>query len=130
MATYATVNPATGETVKEFPTLDSQGVEDALTRSHAAFSTWRAVSPAERSEVLSRVAVAYGERRDELARMIALELGKPIRQGAGEVQLSAAIYQSYADHGPGLRQDEKLDVPGADGSVVRKLPVGSRIGVM
>ena len=88
MATYATVNPATGETLKEFPTLDSQGVEDALARSHAAFSTWRAVSPAERSAVLSKVAGAYSERQDELAQMIALEMGKPVRQAVGEVQLS------------------------------------------
>src|SRR6478609_505390 len=130
MATYATVNPATGETLEEFPTLDSQGVEDALARSHAAFSTWRAVPPAERAEVLSAVAAAYGERQDELARMIALEMGKPVRQAVGEVQLSGAIYQWYADHGPGLLEDEKLDVPGADESVVRKLPVGSLIGVM
>ena len=130
MATYATVNPATGETLEEFPTLDSQGVEDALARSHAAFSTWRAVSPAERAEVLSKVAAAYGERQDELARMIALEMGKPVRQAVGEVQLSGAIYQWYADHGPGLLEDEKLDVPGADETVVRKLPVGSLIGVM
>ena len=130
MAIYATVNPATGETLEEFPTLDSQGVEDALTRSHAAFSTWRAVSPAERSAVLSKVADAYGERQDELARLIALEMGKPVRQAVGEVQLSGAIYQWYADHGPGLLEDEKLDVPGADESVVRKLPVGSLIGVM
>ena len=48
MTTYATVNPATGETLEEFRTLDEQGVESALARSHAAFSTWRATSPAER----------------------------------------------------------------------------------
>ena len=130
MAIYATVNPATGETLEEFPTLDGRGVEDALARSHAAFSTWRAVSPAERSEVLSRVAAAYGERQDELAQLIALEMGKPVRQAVGEVQLSGAIYQWYADHGPGLLEDEKLDAPGADETVVRTLPVGSLIGVM
>ena len=111
MAIYATVNPATGETLEEFPTLDSQGVEDALARSHAAFSTWRAVSPAERSAVLSKVAAAYGERQDELAQLIALEMGKPVRQAVGEVQLSGAIYQWYADHGPGLLEDESSTCP-------------------
>ena len=80
--------------------------------------------------MLSKVADAYTERQDELAKMIALEMGKPVRQAVGEVQLSGAIYQWYADHGPGLLEDEKLDVPGADESVVRKLPVGSLIGVM
>jgi succinate-semialdehyde dehydrogenase/glutarate-semialdehyde dehydrogenase len=130
MTTYATVNPATGETLEEFPTLDDAGVQDVLARSHAAFTTWRATSPAERSEVLTRVATAYTERADELARLIALEMGKPVREAKGEVQLSGAIYQWYADHGPALLEDEKLDVPGADETVVRKLPIGSLIGVM
>jgi succinate-semialdehyde dehydrogenase/glutarate-semialdehyde dehydrogenase len=130
MTTYASVNPATGETVKEFPTLDDAGVQDALARSHAAFTTWRATSPAERSEVLTRVAAAYDERQDELAQTIALEMGKPVREAKGEVQLSSAIYQWYADHGPALLEDETLDVPGADETVVRTLPIGSLIGVM
>jgi succinate-semialdehyde dehydrogenase/glutarate-semialdehyde dehydrogenase len=130
MTTYASVNPATGETVKEFPTLDDAGVQDALARSHAAFTTWRATSPAERSEVLTRVAAAYAERQDELAQTIALEMGKPVREAKGEVQLSSAIYQWYADHGPALLEDETLDVPGADETVVRTLPIGSLIGVM
>ena len=73
MATYATVNPATGETLEEFPTLDGQGVQDALARSHAAFSTWRAVSPEDRSAVLSKVAAAYSEREDELARKVLIK---------------------------------------------------------
>ncbi|MEO7352589.1 MAG: NAD-dependent succinate-semialdehyde dehydrogenase [Marmoricola sp.] len=130
MTTYATVNPATGETLKEFPTLDSAGVEDALARSHAAFTTWRATSPTDRSAVLSEVAAAYKERQDELANLIALEMGKPVREAKGEAQLSGAIYQYYADHGPGLLEDERLEVPGADETVVRTLPIGSLIGVM
>ncbi|MCW2846609.1 MAG: NAD-dependent succinate-semialdehyde dehydrogenase [Marmoricola sp.] len=130
MSDYATVNPATGETIEEYPTLDDQGVQDALTRSHAAFSTWRATAVADRAAVLSKVAAAYAEREDELARTIALEMGKPVRQAVGEVQLSGAIYQWYADHGPALLEDEELDVQGAEQSVVRKLPVGSLIGVM
>ena len=130
MTTYATVNPATGETLEEFPTLDDAGVQDVLARSHAAYSAWRATSPAERSEVLTRVATAYREREDELAQLIALEMGKPVREAKGEVQLSGAIYQWYADHGPGLLEDERLDVPGADETVVRTLPIGSLIGVM
>jgi len=130
MATYATVNPSTGETVQEFDDLDSAGVQDALTRTQSAFESWRTTTPEERAGILTAVAKAYGEREDELAKMIVLEMGKPLRQAVGEVQLSAAIYQWYADHGPALLEDEELDVPGADQTVVRKLPVGPLLGIM
>ena len=130
MATYATVNPSTGETVQEFDDLDSAGVQDALTRTQSAFESWRTTTPAERAGILTAVAKAYGEREDELAKMIVLEMGKPLRQAVGEVQLSGAIYQWYADHGPALLEDEELDVPGADQTVVRKLPVGPLLGIM
>ena len=130
MATYATVNPSTGETVQEFEDLDSAGVQDALTRTQSAFESWRTTTPEERAGILTAVAKAYGEREDELAKMIVLEMGKPLRQAVGEVQLSAAIYQWYADHGPALLEDEELDVPGADQTVVRKLPVGPLLGIM
>ena len=60
MTDYRTVNPATGETVKEFDTLDGQGVEQALSRAAAGFEQWRATSPAERAAVLSSVAKLYG----------------------------------------------------------------------
>jgi succinate-semialdehyde dehydrogenase / glutarate-semialdehyde dehydrogenase len=130
MTAYQTVNPATGETVAEFPTLDEQGVEEALSRVRSGFDQWRSVPPAERSAVLATVAKLYAERADELARLISLEMGKPVREAAGEVTISSMIYQYYADNGPGWLEDERLDVPGADETVVRKLPVGPLVGIM
>jgi succinate-semialdehyde dehydrogenase / glutarate-semialdehyde dehydrogenase len=130
MSTYRTVNPATGETIEEFPTLDDRGVEEALSRVQAGFEAWRATSPAERAAVLSTVAELYGERADELARLVALEMGKPVREAKGEVRISSMIYQYYADNGPTFLEDERLDVPGAEETVVRKLPVGPLVGVM
>jgi len=130
MSDYQTVNPATGETVREFDTLDTDGVEQALARSSAGFAVWRATPVADRAAVLARVAELYDERSDELARMISLEMGKPVREGKGEVTLSSMIYAYYAEQGPGLLEDERLDVPGAEETVVRTLPVGPLLGVM
>ena len=130
MTDYATVNPATGETVKEFETLDAQGVETALARVASGFTEWRRTTPADRAAVLTRVAELYDERADELAALISLEMGKPVRQAQGEVKLSSMIYAYYAEQGPGLLEDERLDVPGAEETVVRKLPVGPLLGIM
>ncbi len=130
MSDYQTVNPATGETVREFPTLDADGVEEALSRVASGFASWRATSAEERAKVLTRVSELYDERAGELAETISLEMGKPVRQAQGEVKLSSMIYAWYADHGPGLLEDETLDVPGADETVVRRLPVGPLLGIM
>ncbi|MDV6270349.1 NAD-dependent succinate-semialdehyde dehydrogenase [Rhodococcus globerulus] len=130
MANYKTVNPATGETVREFDTLDDAGVEAALEKAHNGYLNWRKSAPTQRAQVLTRTAELYNERADELARMIALEMGKPVREAKGEVQLSAAIYQWYADHGPALLAEERLDVPGAEESVVYRRPIGALVGVM
>ncbi len=130
MTTYATVNPATGEQVAAFPTLDEAGVEQALSRAASGYATWRATPVEERAAVLAKVAALYDERADELARLVSLEVGKPVREAGGEVKLSSMIYQYYADHGPALLADEVLDVPGAEQSVVRREPVGPLLGVM
>ncbi|MEO5661723.1 MAG: NAD-dependent succinate-semialdehyde dehydrogenase [Nocardioides sp.] len=130
MTSYKTVNPATGETLAEFPTLDDGGVQDALARSDAAYTSWAATAPEERAEVLTAVADIYDQRADELAQLITTEMGKPIAQAKGEIQLSAAILRYYADNAADLLADEVLDVPGAESSVVQKRPVGSLVGVM
>ncbi|ORI27660.1 NAD-dependent succinate-semialdehyde dehydrogenase [Rhodococcus sp. 1168] len=130
MTTYKTVNPANGTTVKEFETLDTAGVERVLAAAHSGYLTWSTTSPKHRAEILHKVADLYVERADELARSIAVEMGKPLAQAKGEVQLSSAIYQYYADNGPTLLEDEKLDVPGAEESVLQRKPIGALIGVM
>ena len=130
MSAYKTVNPATGETVQEYPELDDQGVQDALGRVTSGFGEWRSTSTADRAAVLSKVAEIYSERAEELAKSISLEMGKPLKQGIGEVKLSSMIYQYYAEQGPGLLADEQLDVPGAEETVVRTLPVGPLLGIM
>lgn len=130
MTTYKTVNPANGTTVKEFETLDTAGVERALAAAHSGYLTWSKTSPKHRAEILHKVADLYVERADELARSISVEMGKPLAEAKGEVQLSSAIYQYYADNGPTLLEDEKLDVPGAEESVLQRKPIGALIGVM
>ncbi|MDQ6641268.1 MAG: NAD-dependent succinate-semialdehyde dehydrogenase [Actinomycetota bacterium] len=130
MVTYASVNPATGETLREFEILDSAGVENALARAQSGFETWSRTTPEERATVLADVAAAYDERATELAELISTEMGKPVREAKGEVKLTSMIYAWYAEHGPALLADEPLDVPGADETVVRKRPLGPLLGVM
>ena len=95
---YATINPATGETVKEFETASDQEVRDAVARSAQEYKSWRNVPVTERAALMHRMAELYRERQDELAALITLEMGKPAKQAVGEVQLVASIYDYYADN--------------------------------
>ncbi|MDI3210725.1 NAD-dependent succinate-semialdehyde dehydrogenase [Arthrobacter sp. AL12] len=130
MTAYKTVNPATGETLKEFPLATAAEVEHALADSKAAFRDWQSAPVEARAKVIARVAELYRERRDELARLIATEMGKPLAQSRGEVGLVADIYAYYADEGPSFLQDEILDVKGGGEAIVRSAPVGPLLGIM
>ncbi len=130
MTAYKTVNPATGETLKEFPVATAAEVEQALAASQEAFRAWRSGPVEDRAKVLARVAELYLERQDELARLISTEMGKPLAQSRGEVKLVADIFAYYATEGPGFLKDEPLNVRGGGEAVVRSAPVGPLLGIM
>jgi succinate-semialdehyde dehydrogenase / glutarate-semialdehyde dehydrogenase len=130
MATYTTTPPTTGTTDREFPTLDGVGVEDVLRRSDAAFPGWRSTPVRERAALLAKTADAYEERKEELGRLIAIEMGKPLPEAIEEAELAGSIYRWYAVHGPELLKPEVLDPQGAEESLVTTEPIGPLVGVM
>lgn len=127
---YKTVNPATGETLKQFPTATDVDIESSLASSHATYQTWSRSPLGQRSAILRKIAELYQERKDDLARIIGTEMGKPFRQAQGEVDIVSSIYDYYAEHGAQFLDDEELSVSGGGTAVVRKMPVGSLLGIM
>ena len=130
MSTFQVVNPATGEVEQEFDTATDAQVQDVVERSHAAYGSWRTTSKAERATILLRVAELYEERADDLARIIAREMGKPMREGVGEVKLVASIYRYYAEEGPELLADTPLNPKAGGRALVRREPIGPLLGIM
>jgi succinate-semialdehyde dehydrogenase/glutarate-semialdehyde dehydrogenase len=131
MATkYATISPATGETLKEFSPASDQDVSGYLDVASAQYRTWRETPIAERKRVITRVADLYLERKDALARIISLEMGKPVSQAMGEVQISADIYRYYAENAETFMRDEVLTPAGGGSAVIRTEAVGVLLGIM
>lgn len=130
MSNYATINPATGERVAEFPSLSDEEVQDVLKRSFTEYREWRAVPLPERAAILSRVAELHRERSDELAALLTLEVGKTTAEAKGEVALVASIYQYYADNAERFLREEPLDVKGPGRAVVRTEAIGPLVGIM
>ncbi|MGZ6752937.1 MAG: NAD-dependent succinate-semialdehyde dehydrogenase [Nocardioides sp.] len=130
MSTYQVVNPATAQVEKEYPTATDAEVRDAVDRSHRAYGAWRTTTKEERARILLRVADLYDERSDELAVIIAREMGKPLPEGKGELQLVASIFRYYAEEGPALLADTPLSPQRGGRAIVRKEPVGPLLGIM
>jgi succinate-semialdehyde dehydrogenase/glutarate-semialdehyde dehydrogenase len=95
---YRSVNPATGEVLKTFAEHTDQEVAQALATADKAFASWAASPVNERAKVIARAAQVLLERKSELAKLATLEMGKCIAESRGEVDLSAAILQYFAEH--------------------------------
>jgi succinate-semialdehyde dehydrogenase / glutarate-semialdehyde dehydrogenase len=132
MGMYAVVDPATGETVKEYPTITDDELRDAIGRADRAHREWsKASTVADRAALVRRVGELHTERRKELAEIIAAEMGKPIGQARGEIAFCASIYEFYADNAEALMADEPIELMGGEGSAfVRRSSLGVLLGIM
>lgn len=127
--TYRTVNPATGEVVREFPTLDDAQAQARLARAHAAYLRWREVPVPERVRLFARFAELIDANAGELARLTTLEMGKPLAQSQGEAGIVVRMFRYYAQHGEELLADEETQLPGFIRAITRREPVGVVLGI-
>ena len=128
---YAVVNPATGETIKTYPTLTGDELVAAVASADAASRDWiPTTTVAERAALIRRVGELHVERRQELGEIIVREMGKPIEQALGEVDFAGAIYEYYADHAEEFTADEAIALEGEGEAYVRRSPLGVLLGIM
>jgi succinate-semialdehyde dehydrogenase / glutarate-semialdehyde dehydrogenase len=132
MSSYAVVNPATGETLKEYEEISDDELRAAIDRCDRASKTWPAsTSPKERGDLVRKVSELHSERREELAEIIVREMGKPIEQALMEVDFAAMIYGFYADNAEDLMADEPIQLSEGDGTaMIRRSPFGVLLGIM
>jgi succinate-semialdehyde dehydrogenase/glutarate-semialdehyde dehydrogenase len=132
MSTYAVVNPATGETIKEYSEISDAELRAAIDLAEEASRTWSGSSTvAERAALVRKVGELHSERRQQLAEIIVREMGKPIEQALMEVDFAAEIYGYYADSAEQLMADEPIELLGGEGTaVVRRSAFGVLLGIM
>ena len=132
MGKYAVINPATGETEKDYPEISDSELEGAMAAANNAHQTWALkTSVAERAALVKKVAELHGERREALAEIAVREMGKPMEQALGEVDFCVDIYGFYADNGEEILADEKIDLLAGDGTaLIRRTSVGPLLGIM
>ena len=130
MAKYRVQNPKTNEIEKTYENITSDELEQALSAADETFKQWREKSYEERAEVLRKVAKLFDDKRDELTRIIANEMGKAVDQGDGEIDDVVEIFNYYADNGAKFGADEEIPNERGGTSIMRKVPLGVIVGVM
>jgi acyl-CoA reductase-like NAD-dependent aldehyde dehydrogenase len=94
--TITVLNPATEKPLAELSSAGVPETDEAVAAAKAAFPGWRAVAPADRARLMRRLAALVEEHGEELARMETQNVGKPISDSRGEVQMVADVFYFYA----------------------------------
>jgi succinate-semialdehyde dehydrogenase/glutarate-semialdehyde dehydrogenase len=130
--TIATINPATGETVKTFEALSGSEIDQRLARASSGFAAWRASTLADRAGLLASIAGVLDARAEDLAALMTLEMGKTLPEARAEVAKCAGAFRYYASHGEAFLAEEEADAAavGATRALVRYGPLGPVLAVM
>jgi succinate-semialdehyde dehydrogenase/glutarate-semialdehyde dehydrogenase len=123
------VNPATGETIKSYDEMTPQQAAAAVEEAHAAWKSWRTTPFSERARPMKKAAGILRERKEELARLMALEMGKPFKQGIAEAEKCALGCDYYAEHAEAHLAPEIVKTE-ATKSYVAFEPLGVVLAVM
>lgn len=125
MTELTTVNPATDKPIAEYPLMDKETAFEKIESAHAAFVDWREKTHADRAPYLNAIAKALRENVDDLAQLMTQETGKLLRDGKGEVELCAQIFEYTATQGPDLLADEeRTHSGGKKRGIVAHCPIG------
>jgi succinate-semialdehyde dehydrogenase/glutarate-semialdehyde dehydrogenase len=124
-----TINPATGEKIREFPAWEAAEVESALAQTAAATGPWQRLPFAERAALMRRAAVELRDNLDHYAGLLTLEMGKILRESRGEVEKCAWVCEYYADNAEAFLADDIIESD-AGRSLVAYLPLGTVLAVM
>jgi succinate-semialdehyde dehydrogenase/glutarate-semialdehyde dehydrogenase len=125
----ATINPFNGETLQVFEPLTPEQLHHKLDRSAAAFCRYRTTPLAVRAQCMLAAAEILERDKEKLARLITVEMGKPLISSAHEIEKCASVCRYYAHHAERYLADEVIET-NATKSFVRYLPLGPVLAIM
>ncbi len=126
---FQSINPTTGELLEEFPLTPPAALEAALDRGHAAWSDWRVRSLVARAMPFAKAARLLRERKGQYARIMALEMGKPLAQGVEEAEKCAGACEYYAAQADVMLAPDERKTEAKD-SYIRFDPLGTVLAIM
>ena len=125
----ATINPATGETLKKFEPLTDAEIETKLDRAQQTFEQYRLTLMVQRSGWLQAAAEILEFKKEQFGCLMTLEMGKPLKGAIAEVEKCALVCRYYAEHAAEFLADVPVATDASD-SFVCYQPLGAILAVM
>ena len=129
MSDITTVNPATGEDIKNYNYMSNDEVNKIVNASHNAFLEWRTVSHEERGRVIKSIGDKLMEYKEELSKLMTEERGKLYGQSQQEVDLCKAICDYTSENGVAALADDERDIENMKKGIVTYQPIGVIYGM-
>jgi succinate-semialdehyde dehydrogenase / glutarate-semialdehyde dehydrogenase len=126
---FKSINPANGEVIAEFSPLNARDVDARLEAAHQGFVSWRQLSPRERGEFLIQLGRELRSQKENLAKLITSEMGKPIVEARTEVEKCALTCEFMGQQGHLWLQDQ-IQVDKDPSCFVSYQPLGTILGIM
>src|ERR1700681_565260 len=125
----ASINPANGETVKTYREMTPDETAAAVAEAHETWQSWRTTSFAERARLMRKTSQVLRGRKNELAKLMATEMGQPLKQGVAEAEKCALACDYYADNAETILAPQAVATE-ATRSYVAFEPLGVVLAVM
>jgi succinate-semialdehyde dehydrogenase/glutarate-semialdehyde dehydrogenase len=123
------VNPLNGEKINKYRLLTNKQTGQKIAQTHQAWLDWRESTFTERSRLLSQMHAILLNRKEELATLMAIEMGKPVKQGIAEIEKCAGVCLYYAQNAKSFLKDQLIKTE-ATKSFVTFQPIGVILAVM
>jgi succinate-semialdehyde dehydrogenase / glutarate-semialdehyde dehydrogenase len=123
------INPATDEVIKSYKEMTRKEVRGIISNSYDEFLKWRRTDFADRKNKMKRAADILRNRKEEFAKIMTLEMGKPVTQSRGEVEKCAWVCDYFADNAEEFLKDQPITTD-ASNSFVTFQPLGVVLAVM
>jgi succinate-semialdehyde dehydrogenase/glutarate-semialdehyde dehydrogenase len=130
MSSFRSINPWNGEVLQEYSSTDPVAIEQALTLADYSFASWCTQSFLEKSRLFHRLAQLLRHQKEQLARLISLEVGKVISESRAEIEKCALVCDFYADQAQGYLAPETILLPDQKKAQVIFQPLGIILAVM
>jgi succinate-semialdehyde dehydrogenase/glutarate-semialdehyde dehydrogenase len=123
------INPVNGKVIKNYKEHTLKQVNRKIETTQIAWLEWQNTSFSERASLLKKASVLLIKRKEKLAGLMAIEMGKPIKDGIAEIEKCASVCDYYADNGEELLKDELIKTE-ASKSYVSFRPLGLVLAIM
>ncbi|MFD2287240.1 aldehyde dehydrogenase family protein [Pedobacter petrophilus] len=125
----SSINPVNGEIIKEYQEDHPETVNQKINQAHEAWQSYRETDFGYRAQFLLKIVDLLNERKNELAKLMSLEMGKPLKAGVAEVVKCASVCEYYAKNGATFLADQKVETD-AGKSFISFQPIGVVLAIM